>query len=356
MKKQLKLLICCCLSFLGATNLFPQQNVNGVLISSAVSLQKTITRLSMEISGYEKKIVKCQNTISNSEKIQKMAIEKNNKEAYRISSEAISTSKQSISECRNFISVLTEKKKKYQTSLNEVKKTIESNVSLKTNAVLLNCKGKVSVIKPDGSQYKISSSQNPCLDAGDIISTAPEGFASFDFLEGRGSLTLGPDSKVKMNIEKDTTQVLDVMKGTIYSGVLKADEYEKKISGMYHDFSKDSLLKSIAYYSSLSEKQWADLARKTALGPNNKYKHKFEVRTPNVVCAVRGTCFTVSIGDDGNTEIHLIEGRVEVMPLNSKKSFYITEGQSFIMNAKDSEPQVIQADTLNIKKWWKYEE
>ncbi|MDP4227540.1 MAG: FecR domain-containing protein [Bacteroidota bacterium] len=354
MKNKFKLLICCCLSFLWATNLFPQQNVNVVLISSAISLQKTITRLSGEISGYEKKIVKCQNTISNSEKIQKMATEKNNKEAYRISSEAISTSKQSISDCRNFISALTEKKKKYQASLNEVKKTIESNASLKTNAVLLNSRGQVSVIKPDGSQYKISSSQNPCLDAGDIISTSFDGFASFDFLEGRGSLTVGPGSKVKMSAEKDSTQVLDVMKGSVYSGILKADEYEKKLVDMYHNFSNDSLLKSISYYSSLSSDQWNRLAQKEVI--RCLRKSKFETRTPNAICAVRGTKFTVRVESDNNTEVQVLEGKVEITPLNDKDAVFVTGGQIFLLNTKDIHPQIIQADTLNTKKWWNYEE
>ena len=67
----------------------PQLSSNAVLISSVVDLQKNITRLSDEISIYEKKIVKNENTVSNSERILKLARENNNKEAERISSEAI---------------------------------------------------------------------------------------------------------------------------------------------------------------------------------------------------------------------------------------------------------------------------
>jgi len=336
---------CMCLVVV-ATNVFSQQPINGVLVSSSVNLRKNIKSLSEEIDGYEQKIIKCQNTISNAENIQKKAQDSNNKEAYRISSEAIANSRQSISECRNFIAILSEKKKKYEASLNTVMKAMESNSSLagSTNAVALHYQGDVSVMKQDGNRYNLSSSRTSCLEAGDIISTSDDGFVVLDYLQGRGSLTLGPGTEVKMSTAMDSTDILDVMKGKIYSGVLKADEYEKKMADVYESFNRDPLFKTLQVAFG---EDAAFLAR---------LKHKFEVRTPAAVCAVRGTEFTIEVESEGGISLYVIEGKVEVKPADGKSSVFVTGGQVFSSLGRGSGISVTQADTLNTKKWWNYEQ
>ena len=42
------------------------------------------------------------------------------------------------------------------------------------------------------------------------------------------------------------------------------------------------------------------------------FSSRFEVRTPAAVCAVRGTEFDIEVGKDGNTEMNVTEGLVEV--------------------------------------------
>ena len=351
MNNTVKLLICCSLLLLPSTNVFSQVSVNSVLFSSAVSFQKNIVSFSEQIALYEKKIVKCENTISNSERILKLSKEGNNKEAERISSEAIVTSKRTITDCQKFILLLNSKKRQNESALASVKKAMESGSTHtnKTNAVASKHKGNVSIIKQNGEQYALNSAENPCIDEGDVISTSSDGFADLNFLDGRGALTVGPDSKIKMYREKDSTNVLEVMKGKIYSQVLKPDEYEKKLLDIKKCLNEDSLHMILSSYD-------RHLYIEHFLEMNPPLKRKLEVRTPAAVTSVRGTIFTVSMINENTTELKVIEGKVEMTPANGTSAIMVNGGQSCLMDKNKKDPQLIQSDSLNINKWWKYEE
>ncbi|MBI5744495.1 MAG: FecR domain-containing protein [Elusimicrobia bacterium] len=55
------------------------------------------------------------------------------------------------------------------------------------------------------------------------------------------------------------------------------------------------------------------------------FSSRFEVRTPAAVCAVRGTEFDLEVGKDGNTEMNVAEGLVEVNDSKGKMAVVSSE-------------------------------
>jgi len=331
------------------TILQSQIPVNGVLISSAVDCRKKITQLTVEIKKYENRILKSQNTIAHSESIQKNARDAGNKEAERIATEAISNSSKTIKECREYIVSLKERRSKYQSAVESIKKAMGQTNKL--NAVARDFTGQVSITRLSGEKIDLKSAAANTMEAGDIINTSSDGKIDLDFLEGRGNVTVGPDSKVRMIKEKDSTDVLEVMKGEIYSSVLKTDEYEKKIIDLYQSFSTDSLLRSVEPYKNFTPEQWVLFARRYAM----KYEKKFRVRTPTAICGIRGTRFTVTVIDENTTELQVLEGKVEISPAGVNETVMVEGGQVCRINKNETPSGAVSCDTLTINRWWLYE-
>ena len=348
-----RFIACTAFMMLSCTVLSAQTPVSQVLLSSAVDCRKKIEQVSAEIVRYQNRIVKSRNTIANSTTIQKKARETGNKEAERVATEAMANSEKTIKECNNFIVALKEKRSRYQSSLSSILRAMNSGTGQEANpaGTVLGYTGTVNIRNASGAESSLTGSSSFVFGQGDEISTSSDGSVSLNYLEGRGSLTVGPGSQVRMTKDKDSTDVLEVIKGKVYSGVLKADEYEKKMMDLYQKFSADSLLKSVEPYKSYTYEQWVGFVRARAL----RYSRKFEVRTPSAVLAVRGTKFTVEVTDDNTTELRVIEGRVEYINPGTSGNIMVESGQVCRINKNEGLPVTQPVDTLNINKWWQYE-
>ncbi len=53
---------------------------------------------------------------------------------------------------------------------------------------------------------------------------------------------------------------------------------------------------------------------------------RFEIRTPAAVAGVRGTEFIVAVDEDGKTEIHVIDGQVEVLNVRDRQNRFVQVG------------------------------
>lgn len=341
------------LTALSGPVLLSQAPVSQVLLSSAVDCRKKIEQVSAEIVRYQNRIVKSRNTIANSATIQKKARDAGNKEAERIATEAIANSEKTIKDCSNFIAALKEKRSRYQVALSSILKAMNAGPGQVTNTTgaVLGYAGSVSIRNTSGNEKSLGNSSSFVFGQGDVISTSTDGFVNLDYLEGRGTLTVGPESEVRMLKDKDSTDVLEVIKGKVYSGVLRADEYEQKMMDLYQEFSADSLLRSVEPYKSYSAEQWTGFVRARML----RYSKKFEVRTPSAALAVRGTKFTVEVSDDNTTELKVFEGKVELSDPGTKRSVMVETGQVCRINKNENFPVVQPIDTLKNNKWWQYE-
>ncbi len=350
MKNFTRSLICIFIILAHGTILQSQIPVSGVLISSAVDCQKKINQINGEIKKYENRILKSQNTITHSETIQKNAREAGNKEAERIAAEAISNSSKTIRECREYIVSLRERRSKYQSAVESIRKAMgQTN---KVNAVALDFTGQVSIIRTSGEKIDLKNASANIMEAGDIINTSSDGKVDLEFMEGRGKMTVGPDSKVRMIKEKDSSDVVEIMKGEIYSSVLKADEYEKKMTDLLKNFKADSLLSTIGTVSSFSDQQWHAYWRRSL---PERWKKKFELRTPAAVTSVRGTKFGITVIDENTTELLVTEGTVEIKPSGADEAIVVEGGQVCRITRGQACAGAIPCDTLNINKWWLYE-
>lgn len=66
----------------------------------------------------------------------------------------------------------------------------------------------------------------------------------------------------------------------------------------------------------------------------NKFKKKFEVRTPACVVADRGTRFIVRLDGPERTEVIVFEGSVEIRSLRSSTSLVVEAGYKAIFSAE----------------------
>ncbi len=87
------------------------------------------------------------------------------------------------------------------------------------------------------------------------------------------------------------------------------------------------------------------------------FKHKFEVRTPIAVCAVRGTEFTVKVDGDSSTTTTVISGEVNVTATQTGNSVLLQPGESITVSSgavsqSQMQQNVQSIDTSTMDKWW----
>lgn len=71
-------------------------------------------------------------------------------------------------------------------------------------------------------------------------------------------------------------------------------------------------------------------------------KERFEVRTPAMVCAVRGTDFEVD-ATGGQTRVRVFSGQVDVTPTGSDEAIEVTSGQQWTSGSAAPEPFDVNA-------------
>lgn len=71
-------------------------------------------------------------------------------------------------------------------------------------------------------------------------------------------------------------------------------------------------------------------------------KERFEVRTPAMVCAVRGTDFDVDT-TGGGMRVRVFSGQVDVMPTGSDEAIEVTSGQQWTSGSDAPEPFDVNA-------------
>jgi len=210
---------------------------------------------------------------------------------------------------------------------------------------VLNYYGDITILKNNGEQLKLSDTQNSLLENGDVITTSQNSKIELQFLEGRGNITVGENTKLKFS-KQDSTDLVDMIKGKVKLGVKRIDEYEKELIDEYEEYKKD-----IQVIDKSLEQTFGYIRAKT-----KKYANKFEVRTPTVAVAIRGTEFLVNSNDDLSTEIIVLEGTVEMKAINGNKTILINAGQKGIVNGEGILSEPTQIDVTKLEKWWEDEE
>jgi hypothetical protein len=150
---------------------------------------------------------------------------------------------------------------------------------------------------------------------------------------------LGESSKITLVEDTAQEQVLRLVQGRIYSAVDKVEDFEKMLQEKIERIGRDF---------ATGEEQYEAMLR-SLRAQVMRHAKKFEVRTPNCGCSVRGTRFSVELRGGDTTEIAVFEGSVEAAHVKGEQRLLVEEGFKAVLT-KDgiSGPQKI----TDMDKWW----
>lgn len=185
------------------------------------------------------------------------------------------------------------------------------------------------------------------LEPGDEIRTAGDGGARLQMADGRAGLSLGPNSTLRLEEDERGDQVADLMEGKLYLTVDKLDEYRQKIEDKLVSLKNDAATVAGADISEIS-KAYENLLKSLSI----KMKNRFQVRTPTVALAVRGTRFIVTEDKQAGTEVIVLDGLVEVSGGNGQQPVSIPGGYIARIGADGDIIGPRQTDVTAIEPWW----
>lgn len=313
------------------------------LLGVIFKLETKVKEIQVDSQKIQNNILKCDATINKCETIISQAQQKGNVEAEKIAQEAFQKATEAKKKNIELLKAKETNKANAEIALAVVKKEIlnTSSSAHKITSVISNFSGNVQIKKANLEKIYYLDKNNPVfLEEGDIITTDNNSKVEMQFLEGRGNVTIGESSKLKMEEDSSGTQIMNLIHGKVNVVVDKIDDYQQWMD------------KKLSEYKEPPKKLEDDYERLINRWKSN-IKKKFEVRTPAGCVCVRGTQLIVSGDDQKGTEIIVLEGSIELKGTQNDKTVIINEGYKGIVtiNGEILEPQKI--DISNIEKWWK---
>jgi hypothetical protein len=307
-------------------------------------LENNIKNSSGDYKRYDEGISKCDKTIAKSENIISLAQEKNNLEAEKIAKEASSKAEMARIKYLRLREAARRREIQSQANLYSIKRTIKeySSQTPSVNAVAMNYSGHITIQKANGEQFVLDESRSAFLETGDVISTSEDSKVELEFLEGRGNVVVGENSKLKMEREDDNADVMNILQGKMKIEVLKINDYEQKMQKEYEENKQNPGFISEAYEQMLGALR-------------AKVQKKFKVRTPSFAMAIRGTEFIVNSVKGSGSELIVIEGTVEAQSLKDSGTILVNANQKAVINNDGALSGPLEIDISKLAKWWEDE-
>lgn len=267
--------------------------------------------IAQQIEQLKTDIKKNEKTISTSNSIISMAIKNGNSQAEKIARDAKLKAEEAKKTNEETLKLAEIRLENTIIAIDKLKSSLanKSWQGKQIQSVITGCKGAVYIKKENGEVYDCNRDGSVFLERGDIISThGTTGTATMQFLDGRGTVNIDKDSKVKIYSDGDLTEVMDLIEGKIKLEIRKA------------------------------------------IAP---YKKKFEVRRGSGTAGVRGTELQVAAINQYETEITVFEGIVDVKGTKEEKTVELKAGYKIII-AKDgtlSTPELFDISAFD--KWRK---
>jgi ferric-dicitrate binding protein FerR (iron transport regulator) len=195
-------------------------------------------------------------------------------------------------------------KRRAQAKLGMLKRLVETWSDGPPRSARLYQTGKVEVQRAGQEGWNgLEESGSAMFQPGDRIRTGPDGKVEMRLLDDGSRVSVGPNSTV----EVEAPNRLVATAGILQAGVAKI------------------------------------------LDP---LQDRFSVRTPAAVCAVRGTQFSVRAGEDGQTEVIVTEGAVEVKNLSGAKTALVEAGRKITVSRDGELSEPVPFDPKTLDRWW----
>ncbi len=275
-------------------------------------------------------------TIGKAEDIITVARQRNNKQAESVTQDTLRNAREARKRNEKTRAALESTRSRVAASYAAIRKMLASGQGKepgsRVRGMVSDYSGKVQVSRKSGESFDLNNEDPGFLEPGDRIMTGGSSGAVIQTFGGRGTVQLAEYSELKLPEDTPEKQVLELVRGKIYSTVDKAADFEKMLQGKMKEYGKDLL--------SFPQKGWTGLENRI---------NKLEVRTPGGGYAIRGTKFTVEIRSEETTELTVLEGTVEASDLTGGNPVLVEEGFRIIMTKREfSEPQKI----ADVEKWW----
>jgi hypothetical protein len=317
---------------------------DGFLLGALFRTRDLIDRTAADLQKIEGEIQENDRVIKKAEEIIVLAGQRNNKQAESVARDAQLKAREARKKNEDTKARLELVRKRAAASYGALKNRLAASRGGGANSpikgMVSSYSGRVQVSKKNGERFELRDDDPGLLEPGDAILTYGASSAEIQTLDGRGAVQLGEYSELRLQEDTPEKQVLELMRGKIYSAVDKMDDFANMLQEKTEQFGSDFLT-----VANVSEKEYEAVIKSLRA----RAQKKFEVRTPSWAMAVRGTRFSVELKNDETTEISVFEGSVEAGDLKGEKRILVEEGFKVIMTKDEiSEPQKI----TDIEKWW----
>ena len=316
---------------------------DGFLLGALFRTRDLIDRTSADLQKIDREIQENDRVIKKAEEIIVLAGQRNNKQAESVARDAQLKAREARKKNEDTKARLELVRKRAAASYGALKNRLAASLGGGANppvkGMVSSYSGRVQVSKKNGERFELRADDPGLLEAGDAILTYGSSSAEIQTLDGRGVVQLGEYSELRLQEDTPEKQVLELVRGKIYSAVDKMDDFANMLQEKAKQFGSD--FQTVANFS---EKEFEAVIKSLA-----RYHKRFEVHTPTSVIANRGTRFSVELKNEETTEIAVFEGSVEASDPKGEKQVLVEEGFKVIVT-KDGilGPQKI----ADIEKWW----
>jgi ferric-dicitrate binding protein FerR (iron transport regulator) len=320
---------------------------DGFLIGAFFRTRNLIDRTVADLQKIDREIQENDRVIKKAEEIIVLAGQRNNKQAESVARDAQLKAREARKKNEDTKARLELVRKRAAASYGALKNRLAASLGGGANppvkGMVSSYSGRVQVSKKNGERFELRADDPGLLEAGDAILTYGSSSAEIQTLDGRGVVQLGEYSELRLQEDTPEKQVLELVRGKIYSAVDKMDDFANMLQEKAKQFGSD--FQTVA---NVSEKEF-EAVIKGLRARYARYHKRFEVHTPTSVTAPRGTRFSVELKNEETTEITVFEGSVEAGDSKGEKRVLVEEGFKVIVT-KDgiSGPQKI----TETDKWW----
>lgn len=268
--------------------------------------------------------------------------------------EAEALARQNLAKARNLRQGYQEQKSKAEVALRRAREAVKHLTASPTDGavpadlrgVVTRASGEVSLLRSGSGSgaTSLTGSQVGCLAPGDEIRTGPDGGADLQILGGRGAMTLGERSKLRVEADQGEAEVVRTLEGKFRFAVEKAEavqaELEEELSAILEKLGK------------MTDDPKGDLERYLK-NLRARLQKKFEVKTRGGgTASVRGTEFLVEERRDGSADLAVLEGKVEASEAGGGKSVTVETGQAVSVSPEGRLSGVRRIDPAAIPIGW----
>lgn len=320
-------------------------------IAGMLAKKRSLERILTEnIQKYDQLIQKCDERIASSTSIIYKAQKAGNIEAEAVALQALNKTQKAK---KSYL----EQKHKDEQQLRQVKEAVKKlsgslmngSVPADMRGVVSKFSGEVSLLRANSGPKATSLTKSPVpnvgyIAPGDEIQTGNSSKVELQILSGRGAMTMGENSKLKVEEDNGDAEVVRTLEGKFHFLVDKAEKFQADMETVMA-----ALKETLVQVSDDSKDTYERLIK----AMRAKAQKKFQTRTrANVVMTVRGTEFVVNEKQDGSCEIVVIDGKVDVTEPDGKKSVMVETGQAVLIASDGKLSGVRQLDTAAISRWW----